>query len=92
MYLGKQAFACCEKLQCVDLRQCIYLEEIKDGTFDNSGVTTLKISSTINSMCDISNTKIETVYIDNDKYTIAEYNKLIENAGGIFWEPVGYDF
>lgn len=77
IYLGEYAFACCDNLHTVDLRNCSGLDEIKKGTFDNSGVKTLKISSNIKSVCSLENTSIERVYIDNSKYTIDEFNQLI---------------
>ena len=92
MYLGEQAFACCEKLQMVDLQNCIYLDEIRNNTFANSAVKVLKINSTIQSICSLENTNIETVFIDSDKYDIKTFNRLIKESNGVFWGQLGYNF
>lgn len=86
MYLGKQAFAYCEKLKVLDLRNCIYLDEIKDNTFINSGIEILKISNTIQKISPIHNTNINTIFLNNKKFSLEEFNNLLIENNGIFWD------
>lgn len=93
IYLGEQAFVGCESLHTLDLRKCVDLDEIKDGTFDCSGIHTLKISSNIKKICNLSNTNIKTVYVDNEAYKIKEFNQLMEDSiSDVFWLSASYDF
>lgn len=92
IYLGAYTFVGCDKLHTVDLRKCKELDEIKDGTFDNSAVKVLKISSNIKKMCSLDKTNIETVYVDNNIYSAEEFNDLIKDAEEKETETVGYDF
>lgn len=93
IYLGSQAFVGCESLHTLDLRNCIDLDELKEGTFDRSGITTLKISSNIKSMCSLSNTEIKTVYIDNEAYSIEKFNQLMDDSlSSVFWITTEYNF
>lgn len=93
IYIGSQAFVGCESLKILDLRNCIYLDTIQDKTFNSSGIEVLKISSSIQKICSLDNTNIKTVYIDDDKYSIAEYNKLMSTCNDeVFWKPMDYNF
>lgn len=96
--IGKQAFAYCESLQVLDLRNCKYLEEIPDNCFIYSGIEILKLNSKVNSMKHLYNTDIKTVFIDNDKYNIDEFNQRLEeiqvtpDSREVFWGEVDYTF
>lgn len=93
IYLGSQAFVGCESLHTLDLRKCHDLDELKEGTFDGSGIQTLKISSDIRKMCSLSNTNIKTVYVDDEAYPIKEFNQLMRNSvSDVFWISTSYDF
>lgn len=93
LYLGSQSFVGCGNLHTLDLRNCIDLDEIKEGTFDGSAITTLKISSNINKMCSLKNTEIKKVYIDDESYKIEEFNRLMEDCiGSAFWTSMEYNF
>ena len=70
----------------------LYLDEIRNNTFANSAVKVLKINSTIQSICSLENTNIETVFIDSDKYDIKTFNRLIKESNGVFWGQLGYNF
>lgn len=93
IYLGSQAFVGCESLHTLDLRNCIDLDELKEGTFNGSGITTLKINSNIKNMCSLRNTNIKTVYVDNKSYSIDKFNQLMEDSlSSVFWITTEYDF
>ena len=93
IYLGSQTFVGCDSLHTLDLRNCINLDELKDGTFDGSNIQTLKISSNITKMCDLSKTNIKTVYIDDTAYNIEEFNNLMNDTlSDVFWIDNTYDF
>ena len=93
IYLGSQAFVGCESLHTIDLRNCVDLDELKDGTFDVSCITTLKISSNIIKMCSLLNTNIKTVYIDNEAYSIEKFNQLMDDSlSSVFWIDTEYNF
>lgn len=76
MYLGKQAFVGCESLHKIDLRNCIYLEDIQENTFMDSGIEILKIHNQINYNDSfkqaLDNSNIKTVFICKEK---VELNK-----------------
>ena len=77
----------------MDLRRCQDLDELKEGTFDGSDIKTLKISSNIRKMCSLSNTNIKTVYVDDEAYSIEEFNRLMRNSvSDVFWISTSYDF
>lgn len=96
--IGKQAFAYCESLQILDLRNCKYLEEIPDNCFIYSGIEILKLSNKVNSMKPLYNTDIKTVFIDNDRYNVDEFNQRLEeiqvtpDSREVFWGEVDYTF
>lgn len=93
IYLGSQAFVGCESLHTLDLRNCTDLDELKESTFDGSGILTLKISSNIKNMCSLRNTNIQTVYLDDEAYSIEKFNQLMDDSlASVFWIDTEYDF
>lgn len=95
MYLGDYAFAYCESLNTLDLRECKFLEEISKNTFLNSGIKHLKISSSIRKMYPIRDCELQYITIDKHRYTIDEFNSQLNDAGEVFWysmDSSGYDF
>lgn len=86
IYLGTQAFAGCESLHTLDLRNCKDLDEICEGAFDLSNITILKINSNLKNMCKLDNTIIEKIYVDDRCYSRKEFEQLIiDNNNSVFW-------
>lgn len=93
MYLGDQAFVGCESLHTLNLTSCRYLDKIYSNTFSASGITKLKLPNTIEIISPLSSTSIEQVYIDEDAYTISEFNTRVAEKQGAFWGDIeGYNF
>lgn len=86
MVLGSKAFACCENINTLDLRNCEYLDEIHDDTFAKSSLRVLKLNSNINKVGQLLDTSIETIYIDNEKYSKDEFDKFVKESGEAFWK------
>lgn len=70
IFIGSGAFACCEKLKILDLRNCTELDEIHDGALDGSGIETLKVCNTFKNIGKTDNINIKTVYIGTKKNDI----------------------
>lgn len=93
IYLGSQTFVGCELLHTLDLSNCEDLDEIKNGTFDGSAIQVLKLNSNISKMCNIVNTDIKTVYIDDTAYSRQEFIQLVRDTkDGAFWIEAEYNF
>ena len=44
-------------------------------------------------MCSLVNTDIKTVYVDDEAYSIKEFNKLMQDSvSDVFWLSASYDF
>jgi hypothetical protein len=92
LYLGQQAFACCESLHTLDLRNCEYLDEIPSNCFTNSSIEVLKLNRNVKQIKELKNTNIKEVHIDTDVYNIDEFNYRLQECNGVFWEAIGYEF
>lgn len=94
--LGTEAFAYCENLHMIDLRNCEELEELPANMLEYSAVKVLKLSSKLLSIDKdaFNQSSLKYVYIDNDKYDFDDfYLKLKENNFNSFWETMdSFDF
>lgn len=82
--LGNNAFSLCDKLNTLDLRNCVYLDTLDEKVFTDSNIIKLKINSNIQHMNPLENTKIQYIYIDNQKYNIAEFNEKLYRSNKEF--------
>lgn len=96
IYIGENTFACCEKLKELDLRNCKYLDDIPENLIAKSGVRVLKLNRNIKHVPNQWNTsELKYIYIDDDKYSIEEFNELMSNNDAdtdVFWRYSKYDF
>lgn len=94
--LGNEAFAYCENLHTLDLRNCTELDELPDNFIEYSGVSVLKLSSNLKrvSRNAFSQADLKCIYIDDDKYTFDMFMKeLINNNFNSFWGVLNtFDF
>lgn len=85
MYIGSQAFACCESLHKVDLSNCVYLDTIPKDAFSGSNISRLKLNSNIKEFEELENVpNLKCIYIGKYKYTVDEFNTLFKQ-NGVFW-------
>lgn len=68
IYIGEQAFACCEKLHSIDFRKCKELDSIHCNVFSGTHIETLKLAKVLENLDNIAD--IKTLYIGNNKYNI----------------------
>jgi hypothetical protein len=98
MILGNYTFFNCTSLHTLDLRNCEYLSDIPKNVFEQSGIKILKLNSGVQSMYPLENTEISTVYIDDEKYSIEEFNSRLRevqstnNNSNVFWGRVDFNF
>lgn len=85
--IGTQAFIACNNIRTIDFRNCENLDEIKEGTFEASGLTTLKINSNTKKIFDISNTDIKTIFIDSERLTAKQFIEIQQHI-----DIVDYNF
>lgn len=79
--IGNRAFAGCDRLKTLDFRNCRDLELIPSDICKYSGLTTIKLPSTLEDMdlalfdeCDVN-----TIYFDNVRYTKQEFIDTYKN-------------
>lgn len=77
--IGKDAFAYCENLKELDLSNCEYLQYLPEYLIASSGTKKLRINSSIQSIHPdtFKASSLDTVYVDNDKYSFTEFFKKI---------------
>lgn len=91
--IGTRAFANCENLTKLDLRNCLMLDTIDEDALKYSSIKTLKISSSMRSLKPLNCESLRKVVVDSKSYDIDTFNSLlrdsnlqsVDDSENVFW-------